>query len=473
MGIPAGALFNIKATGTGVSDNNGGFWVPGSSGTDYSQQNAPQYALTGLASSGSGNTVLSAAASADMVGNGANAVSGTNVNTGIFHVLSVVVGVSITFSTNAAGQSICSGVAASLVLNIGGRLLTIAKAQGACSIGDTFYLNGSFTVTAEIAIATANTAGAAFYIGYTTTLTDGGQATITTSTNSVDVFNTSSCNNIVFKNLSISVTAGTPGSCINARTADCNRVRLVNCILSGGDRCIRGNRSGADFGIDGLSIEFCEIKSATNHGVNNTNVTFISHSFIHDCGGSGFLADTNHVSTMMAFHTVFYKNGVSGVSCSDGNTSPLTQNYAFWNCVFSTNTGAGVLSTNGAPYIQIQNCIFDRNTTYGVDLGTAAGASHVVQYNNAFYNTGGQVARRGNADVLPVSGDVTLSADPYTSVGTNFALNSTTGGGAACKAAGIPGVLAWGTGYANIGAFDPAGGTAGMFFNPGMAGGFE
>jgi hypothetical protein len=50
-----------------------------------------------------------------------------------------------------------------------------------------------------------------------------------------------------------------------------------------------------------------------------------------------------------------------------------------------------------------------------------------------------------------VAHDVSLSVSPFVS-SSNFALNSTGGGGAALKAAGFPGVSPAGTGYLDIGA---------------------
>lgn len=464
MAISATTVFEVRGSGAGVSDNNGGGFVPGSSGTDFSQQNSPQYALTGLASAGAGNTILSAAAAADMVGNLGQAISGTNVNPGFYQVTAVSVGVSITFSTNNTGGSIATGVAASLVLNIGGALLTIGKATGAAVANNTVYCVGTFTTTAEIANALISGAGGFYYIGYSATRGDNGQATVTTSTNSVDVFNVGQAVNITFQNLTITVTAGTPGSGINARNgADATKIRCVNCVFSGGDRCIRGNRSGSGFGIDGLSVERCEVKNAVNHGINNTYITWFIGSFIHDNGGSGFLMDTNSTVGAYGFHSIFYKNGVSGVSLADTNVAPRTQHFGFWNCNFSTNTGAGVLSPNGEPFITAINCIADRNTTYGFDFGTASGPSFLVQYNNAFFNNT-IAARRGNVDNFPAIGDITLSADPYTAVGTNFALNSNAGGGLACTGTGFPGTIPGGTGTANVGAFDPASGGSTTIF---------
>ena len=54
-----------------------------------------------------------------------------------------------------------------------------------------------------------------------------------------------------------------------------------------------------------------------------------------------------------------------------------------------------------------------------------------------------------------------LTASPYVSVGTNFALNSTAGGGAALYSAGFPGVMPGGTGYAAVGALQPAASSGG------------
>lgn len=114
--IGATAVWEVRSTG---SQTNGGFYTSG--GTDYSQQNAAQYALTGCTSAGAGNTVLNANAAADMVGNGGYCASGTNFTTSEwFEVASVSVGVSITFSTSHAAAAICTGIGADGVINIGG-----------------------------------------------------------------------------------------------------------------------------------------------------------------------------------------------------------------------------------------------------------------------------------------------------------------------------------------------------------------
>lgn len=117
--IGATAVWEVRSTG---SNTAGGGYTSG--GTDYSQQAAAQYALTGVTSAGAGNTVLTASAAADMVGNIACCVSGTNFTTSEwFEVVSVSVGVSITFGTSHASASICTGIGVNGVINIGGAFL--------------------------------------------------------------------------------------------------------------------------------------------------------------------------------------------------------------------------------------------------------------------------------------------------------------------------------------------------------------
>lgn len=88
-------------------------------GTNYANQQHPQYALTGGTSVGAGSVVLHASSAADMVGNLAH-ITGTNTTSDWYQVTSVVVGVSMTFD-----KAVTTGAGAAIVLNIG----------GACSLG--------------------------------------------------------------------------------------------------------------------------------------------------------------------------------------------------------------------------------------------------------------------------------------------------------------------------------------------------
>jgi len=105
------------------------------------------------------------------------------------------------------------------------------------------------------------------------------------------------------------------------------------------------------------------------------------------------------------------------------------------------------------PTTMISNSILDANTGYGVDAGAGSFTMPWLTYNNAFYSNTAGAIRNVNAGI----GTITLTASPYVSVGTNFALNTTAGGGALLLNAGFPGVLnnGGGTGHAAVGALQP------------------
>lgn len=466
MALSAATVWEVRASG--ASDSNGGGFVAGASGTDWSQQNSPQYALAGIASVGAGNVVLSAAAAADMVGNIAQVISGTNYNTGFFQITAVSVGVSITFSTNNAGQSISSGVGASGVINIGGALATVAAMLAAAQPANTAYLKGTFTITTILTFAAglASTAGNPFLIiGYTTTRGDNGRATITTATNgtSLIVFKAGGCALI---NIALTNTAGTRASGIDQTTAG-NRfgnIMLFNCILDGFTIGINADDSGSSWAIQGLVLGNCEIKNCSSHGIFQDGPTHLFATFIHDCAGSGIrIISSSQTPHFTIDRCIFYNNGTSGLVV---NQMPFINQGSILisNSCFSTNTGAGILiagvqTSIGA--LTIVNCIFDRNTTYGIDNTTSnVITSGISLWNNAFYlNT---TAATHQISPAPTFNTITLSADPYTSVGTDFSLNSTAGGGAAVNGAGFPGVLiAGGTGFASPGALAPSTGGGG------------
>jgi hypothetical protein len=201
-----------------------------------------------------------------------------------------------------------------------------------------------------------------------------------------------------------------------------------------------------------LTVENTEIKSCTSHGVQNIGRMWFTDCFIHDNAGAGIIAATAGAVTggVTLNNCIFYQNGASGVSAYAGGSS-TNRAFYFKNCNFSKNTGAGLLfAASSAEFFLIWDCIFDANTTYGIDGGSGGTAAPNVlsQYNNAFFNNTTAARRNMVAGV----GDVTLSVSPYTSLGTDFSLNNTAGGGAACRGAGVPGVSPAGTGFIDIGA---------------------
>lgn len=116
MAINAACIWEIRQDAT-PSNANGGGYVTGMGGSDFSQQTAAQYNLTGVTTAAANAILLSASAASDMVGNIAHIVSGTNFTVGWYEIISVVVGVSITVDRNATTAAGTTGV-----VNIGGAM---------------------------------------------------------------------------------------------------------------------------------------------------------------------------------------------------------------------------------------------------------------------------------------------------------------------------------------------------------------
>lgn len=434
MALPANTTWEVRsATGNG---NNGGGFVPGSSGTDYSQQSSPQYALTGLTSSGTGATLLSAAAASNMVGNIGQLLSGTNAVTGWFQILSVVVGVSITFDRN-----VTTGVGASIVLNIGGALDKLSTAISAAVQNNLIWCKGSETLTSTLTLSLAfNGSGGGVNFGcftingYGTTRGDAGQFILTTATNSVNLI-TYSGGQYQINNLIMSCTAGTPGYGIVAGTAAWYYdLCLFNCRITGFQENIRSPFS-TQIGIVPLTLVNCEIDSAVAYGIHTVAQIVIIDSYVHDNGDNGFYMDTTSGQVEAGFFisgSVFKSNGGDGVHHQTTSSSNISScGGTIINSAMINNVAAGYHFASGtAATVNLINCIVDSN---GIGFSGGSAATIVgVQLNNAVWNNS---TLRSNFPTSP--SEITLTGDPFTNRSAgNFSLNSTAGAGAACKAAG-------------------------------------
>jgi hypothetical protein len=467
MALPAGSVWEVRP-GVG-SDTNGGGFVTGSSGTDYSQQNSK-------------NTVGSDISTTDAVGNGTTTLTSAtgNFSTGIVGNIIFLSGSGITtgwYQVTARGSAISitldrsPGTGTGATMNIGGALATVSQAATNSVPSNIVYVkaSGTYTVTTaqQIVLQSYASPGVPFsIIGYTSTRGDNGQFTWTTATNSVDLVDTTPSTtetiNVLLQNISFTTTAGTKATCIKSSGTSHNScmVTVQNCTINGFVIGIGGSTSTGFF--NGLMVINTRITACSSHGIENGATTYLLGCMIDNNGGDGFNGTTApfpaHLASFVFENSIFYKNGANGLKFPFDDTP--NGDSAFYlvvisHCDLSTNTGAGLLFEAATdPYFQISNSIFDANGTYGVDMGSGTGfAAPFLLYNNAFYNNGTAPTLGVNAGF----GTVTLTANPYTSIGTDFSLNSTAGGGTACKGAGWPGVMPGGTGHADIGALQSSG----------------
>lgn len=349
MAVSANTVWEVRSTATAAMANGGGF-VTGASGTDFSQQDAAQYNLTGCTSAGAGNTILTASAAADMVGNIAKAVSGTNVTVGWFEITSVSVGVSITFSTNGAGASIATGVVASGVINIGGALDWTGSGvdtflEQVVGGNITWVKSGTYTPAANISVASTlstSTAPSDFY-GYTSTRGDTCTGTnrplFAMGPNTATYGQYQNWRNFRVTGIGATIFAGGLGS------------HIYNCF--GMNTSTSAGRAGLRCGQDGL-MDNCEGVSLAGPGLDSTNT------------GATITGCTSHDSA------VGIGLGSSRIRC-DGNV------------IFACSTaGVNASSASGTAYINA-NTIYGRESQEGIGVRIATNSPSTYIISNVIY----------------------------------------------------------------------------------------
>lgn len=449
MALSNATVLEVRTTG---ADTNGGGFVTGASGTDFSQQTTAQFALTGVTTSGASATVASASAATTMVGNTANVISGTNFTAGVYQIISVVAGTSITF------DRVCTtGVGAAGVINIGGCFATISKAVGLMTVtGMQTYVKATATYSISTGISTPSginpQAGICRIIGYTTTRGDGGQVTIQTTAAITAL--TDANGGFRFENLTV-----------NGNSVGSNGVLLTggynaafNCIIK--NFLNYGvNISGAANGIYQTEVTGCG--GATNGaavviGLSGGNANRIRNCYIH--------ANTTVGVNIIGNFAVLQGNVISANTGASSDGIQFNAVYSGVGALFNSNVvygngRDGYRSTGNYNLNEISNNIFVNNV--GVGLNTSAMTpvdADVLIHHNAYFGNG--TARSGN---LAGTGDVTLTGVPFTNAASGiFTLNNTAGQGAACRSVGYPGVMPGtaGTGFEDIGAIrhqDPSG----------------
>ncbi len=377
MAISSTAVWEVRTTG---ASTNGGAFVTGASGSDFSQQPGPQFALTGVTSAGAGSTVLHASAAASMVGNVAQVISGTNFTTGFFEIISVVAGVSITFNTNFAGVAITTGVGATGVINVGGAFKYSATAVDglfASSVrpGNIVWVkSGTYTATGfNYIAATVNLP--IKYLGYNVTRGDNPLS----STRPVLDMNTDqflpgafwTIKNVIFKsgNTIRTFTGGAQG--VTSYCKFINTAALSNSATAGV--------------AAGESLFFmCEFISIGNaFGASSRQV--FDHCYFHD-SDIGMTFNTGSFGITVA--NCIFEGCVT--KCIDFQTAATTRHHIMNTTFYGSENqlGIGISAITGLGCLSVVNNIF-----YG--LATAINVADPIQnyfadYND-FYNNGTDV----------------------------------------------------------------------------------
>ncbi len=461
MAITATAVWEIRPT-AGSDTNGGGFDASiASAGTDYSQQNAAQVAVTNAVTNNT-TTVTSATGgfTSAMIGN-AVYLSGTGTTTGRYFVTAVGSSTSITVD-RATGSTGGTGV----TLNLGGALATNNEAFSARGgvTSNIFWLKSSgaqLIAGTQTSPPVGTSAARTILIGYNSSRSAAG------ATLSSDLDNVYDFSNFP------SVTANNVAS--SSVVVSNDYITIRNLATSGGSGGTKG-ANGFNQNTDGASVQFinCKASGFTTAGFASSSTTGVTYL---RCYATANVAGATAGFNLTAGGSAFAGCVASGLTCPGFILSASA--YLFF-CVAANNSGASSdgFQFTGGVFSRLINCIAYANGRDGLRItgaGTGDGAtvwnnifaansgfdaksnttnlgqSSSSQFNyNAYYTTGSGA----RSQIIAGANDVTLTGDPFTNGASgDFSLNNAAGG-LACRAAGFPGTMPGGTsvGYLDIGA---------------------
>lgn len=453
MALSANSVFEVRSAG---NDTNGGGFVTGASGTDYSQADAKRTAtgandsVTDAAATGTTNLSSATAAFTSAIVGNIVYIDGGGLTTGWYQVAAFVDASNITLDRTA-------GTGTGATLNIGGALASLGMAGGVGLVtGNIIYVKaGTYTISS----ASTNISGGCFSStlailiieGYQSSRGDlGTQPLLQASGISTFTIVSSTGADGIVMNLDVDGASLTSARGIVARMVykcigrNCTNSAFVHTTATVYVGCLATGCSTAAAFLQGLAID-CVAHT-------NTITGFSSGSD----AGKAFI------------RCLSYNN--SGAS-SDG-FAVSTGGHTVTNCVAYNNGRDGIRVADDP--VHVENCIAEGNGAYGINVSNR---NSIVLRNNATYNnTSGGINVGTGKSVLNI-GPVAGSGSFFTNAaGADFTLNNTAGAGADARASGYPGALpTGGTGYLDIGALqhqDPAS-SGGLVRHPGMSGGLN
>lgn len=457
---------------TGGSDNNGGCYVTGSSGTDFSQQTGAQKAFTDLvvgATTTQATSVAHPFASTD-VGNCVQVISGTGCTAGYFYIVSVASVTATLDRSLGTAASVCTA-------NEGGALASWVQLQtnlGLTTSASAWMKGGTYSVASMVDIAGgAGNAGVTAITGYTATRGDGGQPTLQATAGLgggdkfIAHFGGATPSGVVMSHFILdcngqSFTGGlyfqhSFETAKDIAVLGCSDVGIrwdnsslcVLCSTTNTPSTASGNHTGAVLNSNtGANCFNCSLLGSTVNGAPGVS---------GGCGGvwinvtianfTGTTADAWSCTTFEDQNLIISGANIYNITRDAirfGENQAIDTRPVLLQNILVSKIGGYCFNQTGSLVVLSQ---FSWNNNNGCDLTTVGpgGSAPLGFYNN--WAAG--------------AGDVTLTAGPWTAPGSNnFALNSTTGGGKAAKAAGFPGVTPVGTGYLDIGSLQSQAGAS-------------
>lgn len=435
MALAAASVFEVRTTG---SDLNGGGFVTGAAGTDYSQQDAK-------------NTVGADISTTDAVGNGTTTITSALANFGatiVGNIIRLAGGTGALASgwyqvatrTDANTITVDRVVAAGtgITMDIGGALATLGQAGAITTVAQMsiWVKSGAYTMSSATPnVANGTFSGNGIFVeGYQTVRGDLGTP---------PVFTASGITNFTMYN---QVNGANPQSVVNLTMNGISAVSSRGFFLCGyAYKCKGMNFVLSAFDASGApGIAFlCEATGCSiNPGIRNINC-FGCYS--HDNTAFGFATTTpgTHWQDCIA-------KSNTGATTDGFNVQAARSTIV--NCTSYGNGRDGFqIATN--PEVVI-NCLAENNAGWGFNT---SGSLIGVTYANCggFNNTLGNITLGATSKTCRNLNFVTATSTFFTNgAAGDFSLNSSGTGGALARATGLPALFPGGltTGYPDLGA---------------------
>jgi hypothetical protein len=429
MTINANTVWEVRTAG---SDTNGGGFVAGAAGTDYSQQDAPNTVGSNISTTdvvATGTSTISSATAAFTT-----AIAGNTIylsgGTGSLTAQRYTVNSRSSATAIVVDRIVAAGTG--ITMNVGGALASINAAYASMVTNNAIWVknDGTYTQTAT----PATTGNMVVYItGYTTTRGDGGRPTIELSTNT-------------------GLTAIPKGGTSSVHAAnfiiDCKELGTSSGIVTSAGAIT--NCTVKNFTSIGITLENyaathnCEVTGGTSTAtggiatIGASNV--VTNCYVHDNACSGVVLST---SSLVARCLIINCTGASsnGVSVTGGTSATNVINSTIYGC---GQHGISVTSSLGSSWTMINN-ILANNGGYGISFSGTAIRNNPLRDGNVFYaNTSGtRLGLDSTSTTWGVSPyvdqyDVILTATPFVDAANgDFRLNQSAAG-ASCRNAALP-----------------------------------
>lgn len=309
---------------------------------------------------------------------------------------------------------------------------TIQKAADTAVAGEIVYVKASADYAEDVDFDTNSGTAASriTFIGYTSTTTDGGKATITGgNTRAHCISLNGTADYVTMRNF---ILTSPTAHCVDVITATTAGWIFHNVhFLKGTGTSPTGafGRSSGFNTITNLTMYRCLVKEFSSHGIGSPVLNLACDScVIIDNGGGGIVP-----STYGGRFTV--RRCVIANNTSDGINIPASTELVCCDSILNANGGDGIdIGGNTCRNIVITGNIFANHSgsgDTGLKIGTFSGTTTLLCDFNAYYNN---TTDKSGTDTTGLN-DIPLSADPFVNAGSDdWNINNDSGGGASLRA---------------------------------------